>query len=408
MLYIPQKMLAFAISTSALTSPLFAQAASTLTEAMQASKTQLHWRTRVEQVDQDGLAEKATASTIKTRITYTSGTYQGFGYTLEMEDVSNLGEVDYSDGLVNRGTPIIADPEVTEINQSALSYTYKTTTAKYGRQRIVLDNQRFVGGVGFRQDEQTFDGFTVTSKPVPALSLFYGYITDVNRIFGEAKAVPGKPNGDHNHESHLLNAKYDFPFGSLIGYGYLLEDKSIVDWSSDTMGLRWQGKAGAYLTYNLEYASQKNSGDSTLDYNADYNLVEIIGSLPIGKSKLNLTGAMEILGSDNGKQGFQTYLATLHIFQGWADKFLVTPVGGMNDAYAAINYVHPKFTLGTVYHTYSQNEGDFDYGDELGFVAEIKVGPTILTLKYADFSSRDEIAGYPDTSKLWLTAAVTF
>lgn len=397
-----KKILALTVS-AAISAPAYAQEAASITEAIKAGKTQLHLRFRYEDVDEDTL-EDAAATTLKTRLTFTSGTYQGFGFTLEMEDVSELGKQDYSDGVTNRGTAVIVDPEVTEVNQSFISYTRGATTAKYGRQRIILDNQRFVGGVGWRQDEQTFDGFTVASKPVEGLSLFYGYVTDVNRIFAEEQ--------DHNHETHLLNAKYDTALGSVIGYGYLLENKSNQGLSSDTFGLRWQGKAGTYVSYNLEYAQQKDAAENPADFSTDYKLAEINGSIPVASNKINLAAGYEVLGSDDGDVAFATSLATLHAFQGWADKFLTTPATGIEDTYFSIGTVIKTVTLSLVYHTYSADEGDLDYGKEFGFSADTKVGPVGITLKYADYSADADTptaVGFThEAKKLWLMAAVTF
>lgn len=399
-----KKILAIAVSTVTASTPAFAQEATSITDALKAGKAQLHLRFRYENVDEESLGD-AAATTLKTRLTYTSGTYEGFGLTLEMDDTTEIGKKDYSDGVIDRGTAVIADPEVTEVNQSFISYTKGETTAKYGRQRIILDNQRFVGGVGWRQDEQTYDAFTVTSKPVANLSLFYGYITDVNRVFAEAM--------DHNHETHLINAKFDTSVGSLIGYSYLLENKTIQSLSSNTFGARWQGKAGNYFAYNLEYAQQKDAGENAIDYSTSYVLAEINGSIPVSTSKINLGIGHEILGSDDGRIAFATPLATLHAFQGWADKFLATPAAGIEDSYFSVGTTIKSFNLSTVYHTYSANEGSVDYGSEWGFLVETKAGPVGLTFKYADYSADAEtpVAGVGftrDTKKFWLMAAVTF
>src|SRR3546814_12023345 len=45
----------------------------------------------------------------------------------------------------------------------------------------------------------------------------------------------------------------------------------------------------------------------------------------------SLNGNYEVLGSDAGVFAFQTPLATLHKFQGWADLFLTTPSAGVRD-----------------------------------------------------------------------------
>ncbi len=52
--------------------------------------------------------------------------------------------------------------------------------------------------------------------------------------------------------------------------------------------------------------------------------VKGIGTLGVG---------YELLGSDDGVAAFQTPLATLHKFNGFADQFLVTPAGGLQDIY---------------------------------------------------------------------------
>ena len=380
-----------------------AEDSSSIAEALKAGKTKLHFRLRYEDVTQDSATPgaddlEADALTLKTRLTYTSGTYNGLGLTLEMDDTTAITDEDYTNGVTPvPGSAVIADPEVTEINQAYLSYTYGATTGKWGRQRINLDNQRFVGGVGWRQDEQTYSGLSLASKPVEGLSLFYGYITEVNRIFAEA--------GDHNHDTHLLNASYQTPFGKIVGYGYLIDNDTALNLSSDTFGVRWEGKAGDIFKYNLEFASQSEAGDNPNDYSADYSLAEVMTGIPIGKKKLNLKLGYELLGSDDGNAAFTTSLATLHKFQGWTDKFLGTPATGIEDIYFSVGSKFGPVNATVVYHDYKADEGDLDYGDEIGFVLKTKFKGIGYLLKYSSYGADDFAT---DTDKLWLQAAATF
>lgn len=391
-----KKLLVCAIISASAATGANAEDSSSVAEALKAGSVKLHLRPRYESVEQDG-AEDATAFTVKTRLTYTSGTYEGFGFTLEMDDTTAFFEDDYSDGVTNRGTAVIADPEVTEVNESYISYAKGMFTGKYGRQRIILDNQRFVGGVGWRQDEQTYDGFSATLKPAEKVSVFAAYITQANRIFAEA--------ADHNMETVLLNASYSLDMVKLIGYGYLIDNKTALALSSDTFGMRAQFTFSPMFSANLEYATQSEAGDSPKDYSADYMLVEGGVNVPISDNKLALKLGYEVLGSDDGVAAFTTPLATLHAFQGWTDKFLATPDTGIEDTYVSAGTKLGPVNATVVYHTLSSNEGDIDYGDEIGFVLGGKVGDVGLTLKYADYSADEYLT---DTTKLWLMAAMTF
>lgn len=372
-------------------------AQSGIAEALQSGDTKLHLRTRFEDVDQDGV-EGSSAFTQKTRLTYSSGSYEGFSVLLEMDDTTAITDVDYNDGTgINPGTAVIADPEGTEINQSYLAYQAGATQVKYGRQRILLDNQRFVGGVGWRQNEQTYDGLSVSSKAVDQFELFYAYVHNVNRIFGESVA-----GGDHKHQSHLLNGKYTgLSAGTLVAYAYLLDNETAAALASDTVGLRWQGTLSDTFSYNLEYASQSEAGDNPNSYSASYLMAEGLAKVEGFSVKLGY----EVLGSDDGIAAFTTPLATLHAFQGWTDKFLATPATGVEDLYLSVGRPVGPVNLTLVYHDLSANEGDSSYGSELGLVAGTKVGPVGLTLKYADYSADDFAT---DTRKLWLMAAATF
>lgn len=375
------------------------QAQSDLAQALSEGSVDLSFRLRYEDVNWEGLAN-ADAFTLRSRLTYTSGSLNGFGMKLEMDDVTELAKVDYrtaENDTAYPGTVIIPDPEGTEVNQAFVSYTGGTTLVKLGRQRILLDNQRFVGGVGWRQNEQTYDALSVTGQPLADTDFFYAYVDNVNRIFGEQN-----PIGDHRQSTHLLNAKYSgLSVGNLTGYAYLIDNESAPALSSDTFGARWLGKVNEQLSYTLEYATQSDAGDNPISYSADYWLAEAAGSL----GAVNLKVGYEVLGSDDGVAGFATPLATLHAFQGWTDRFLSTPANGINDLYASVGGQLSGVNLSLAYHDLSADEGDMSYGQEIGFSAAKKIGAFKLLLKYANYQADDFGS---DTRKLWLMAEADF
>src|SRR5574340_1234826 len=178
-------------SIAALSALLFAQgalAADTLTDALTGGKASGNLQYRYEDVRNGAAAANtATAHTVRLRLGYETATFNGFGAMVEAESVKDLGNKKYN-GLnpVNGTYAVIADPEATEINPAYLSYSgIANTTVKWGRQRIKLDNDRFIGNVGWRQNEQTFDAFTLVNKSLPNTTITAGYITNVNRIIGD-------------------------------------------------------------------------------------------------------------------------------------------------------------------------------------------------------------------------------
>lgn len=383
-------LLAAAIAT---TVSLPAFSAETVTEALKEGDVSLSFRTRFEEVDVDG-SDTVDLTSIKTRLTYKTAAYNGVSALIEMDDVTHIS--DFEGG--------VGDPEGTEVNQAYLQYVFGDITFKYGRQRILLDNQRFVGGVGFRQNEQTYDGFSITNTSLADTTVFLANINNVNRIFGE-----DSPIGDHENDTYLLNTKYTgFSAGTLSAYAYLIDNENATHFSTDTYGVRFAGKAGDF-GYAAEYASQSDAADNAASYDADYILAE--GSYTLGS--VTLKAGYELLGADGADGQFITPLATLHKFQGWNDKFLGggtgNITGGIEDIYASAGTTVGGVKVSVVYHQLGSDDstasGMDDLGSEYGFVAAKKFGALGLSLKYSSYNADDFSV---DTEKLWLTAEAKF
>ncbi|MEN0036172.1 MAG: alginate export family protein [Cellvibrio sp.] len=390
--------------------------AKTFTESIQqGSVIKVNFRTRYEDVSEDiidatgkKIGEKeADAWTTRSRLSYQSGAWNGFGFTAEMDNVSEMtNDVDYrtaANDPKNINSAVIADPTGTEINQGFISYTTFNNQIKYGRQRLILDNSRFIGNVGWRQNEQTYDGVSFTNKAIRYTNFTYAYIKNVNRIFGEDNAALG----DLNMNSHVLNASYTgFDAGKLIGYSYLLDVENPIaqfGLSSDTYGVRWQGVVGEAFVYNLEYATQKDAGLNAA-YDADYLLAE--GTYTISRFAIGL--GYEVLGSDHGAYGFATPLATLHAFNGWADKFLTTPKDGLEDKYLNLGVTFAGAQALVSYHKYDADFGGADYGDEINLSLSKKTGAVVWTAKYAQYAMGDAATKVTDTDKFWVMADWNF
>jgi len=383
------KLSALAIAIASSTSAFAAAPAASLEEAFTDGDASLSFRYRYEFVDQDGLDKESHSSTLKTRLNYKTKQYQNATAFVEFD---NTTEVISGYSFKDPGKPVVADPKYTEVNQAYLDYAAPADTlVRYGRQRILLDNQRFVGGVGWRQNEQTYDAFTLVNKSLPDTTIALTNITNVNDIFG---------NNLNGEDHQLVNIKnQSLSFGTISAYAYLLDEYKGVD---DTYGLRFSGSAdldSLSLLYTAEYATQE-AGDAE----ADYYVAELGAKVAGVTAKLGY----EVLGSDDGNYGFQTPLGTNHKFNGWADKFLSTPADGLEDTYLSVStkLAGPKIAL--IYHTFDANEGGTDYGDEIDLAISQNFAERYnVLLKGASYSQGD--AGTPaDTTKVWLQLSAKF
>jgi hypothetical protein len=386
-----------------------------LPDAIAKGKFNLNVRLRYEFVDQDGVAaitKDSNAPTIRTRFGYTSAPLYGFQGMLEGENIAVLGpEHNYNAAGSNgeNDRPVVADPPTTELNQAWIAYSYTNlATVKAGRQRIALDNHRFIGDVGWRQNMQTFDAAGLELKPVKDLSFYYGYLWEVNRVFGDVgfppPPSPAANNCDFESDSHLLNVSYSgWKYGRFVGYAYLLDlglDNGAVtqnDNSCATYGGYFAGSAPVTeklaLGYRAEFAWQTDYADSTQDYATEYYNLELSGTV----KPFALGVGYEVLGSDsNGnapgtRVGFRTPLATLHAFNGWADVFLNTPADGLCDLYAFAQVTLPwQIPLRFVYHKYDAESGSDDFGQEFNVIASKKFGKHWTgLLKYAFYDGDD-------------------
>jgi len=417
-----KKLTALTVMATGLSSfafaPTTAQAEDAFMEALTGGKVSFSARARYEAVD-DGnpLTKDADAYTLRTTLGYKTGAFHGFSGFVEFEDVSHLGSDKFNAAGTNGepGYAIVADPEGTEVNQAYLAYNAFDTTFKFGRQIITYREapfHRYIGTVGWRQNWQTFDAFSIVNKSLPNTTLSYAYLDEVHTIFGEDKTDPAAliNDGDTAMDSHLFNIQYTgLPIGALEGYAYLLDYEDSADdsaFSRATYGLRLAGaqpvNEAFKVVYTAEYATQDDYADGEMDQQ-DYYLLELGGKYKGWLLKLS----HEVQEGD-GTYSFRTPLGTNHAFQGWADKFLATPVQGLEDTYVTLVGDVFGAKLVAQYHNFETDEDSLDAGDEFDIMLQktFKQHYT-LGVKYADYNADDEFGG-TDTEKFWLWGEVKF
>jgi hypothetical protein len=395
------------MAVSAVSMPL--QADQSLVELFEDGKFAYSLRYRLEGVDQDGFDEDALASTMRMRMNFKGGGETGFGFFVEGDLVLEIGADDYNAGGGNtpdRGEyPVIADPDGEDLNQAYFDWRSQGgTLLRAGRQRIIMDNARFVGNVGWRQNEQTYDGVYVQHK-AGGFDLQATWIDQVNRIFGNDVDA-----GEHNNNTWLLNASKTWKnYGKLAAYYYDIENKDAAAFSTSTVGMRYTNKhanENFTLAYSADLAHQSDANNAPVDYSANYYRFD----LSLGSKLFSPYLGYEVLTGDADKSGtaFRTPLATLHAFNGWADKFLGTPDAGLKDLFVGVKGSVAGWNWNVVYHDFKAEDGDADFGEEL----DASVGRSFakqygLLFKVAHFDG-DTGSSYADTTKFWIQATASF
>lgn len=363
--------------------------------------------------------ETANANTARLRLGVLSPIFYDFQAYGEYEGNYAMQE-DYNSTVNGHKThSTIVDPDRSELNQFWLSYKgLADTLFKVGRQRIKLDDDRFIGNVGWRQMESTYDSILIThnNQTLFGLTVNAGYLDHTQTIAGKTEDM----------NSPILNLNYKTDWGNLIGYGYWLDytEKENYQKSSQTYGLRFDGKSPQFFNavsaiYTVEWSTQADYGNNSNHYSVDrYNMMA-------GATAYNFTvsGAIEQLnGIGKGKnwakdkydaKAFQTPLGTNHAFQGWADLFLITPADGIRDVFATASYkmMNDSLIFTGMYHEFMDDTGGIDYGTEWDFSILKKFGKHYsLLAKYANFNSDNPktLTSLTDTQKIWLQANVTF
>lgn len=352
-----------------------------------------------EYASQMGL-KQSDALTLRTRVGYQTPSYAGFYGLGAFENTWSLDPRNYGNfpAPFNNGHAVIPDARNNQLNQLLLGFNGFNSNVTAGRQEINLDNQRFVGVSDWRQNETTYDAIRVQTTMLENFWLSYTYNWNVNRIYGEYA-----PTSILNHfpsSNQFINIHYTgLPeLGTFGGYLYHLNlgpgataarttAAGTQTLSSDTVGVfldgRYKFNQDWSAVYRLEYASQANNGASGPGVAFSENYWRATAGAAYQKYEAGFT--FENLGG-NGKQGFQTPLATLHPYDGWANDFLTTPAAGLRDYYGYFKASLPgAIDLEAQLHYFTAEHTDTTYGREADIMLSHKINENWTILGEAAF-----------------------
>jgi hypothetical protein len=363
--------------------------AQTIFEALADGTPLADLRLRYEAIELTTKAKAASAATLRARLGYQTGLYAGFQGLAEIDVVQHFGPKHFNDtinGLTSY--PAIPDPDLVALNRLQLGYALHLARngdapadlkLTLGRQRIVYGDARFIGNAGWRQHEQTYDAISLSDSSLPDTILSYAYVMRVNRVFG-----PRSPNADFDSHSQFFNAVYSgVPHAKLEAYAYLLDLRQAPLLSTATYGMRAETAldlgSGVAANANAAFARQQDYARNPLHVGLSYYLAEA------GLAYAKFSGLLgyEVL-QGNGVIGFQTPLASLHLFQGWAETFVNDPPNGVRDFYAKGNYALPappfltRLGASLAYHDFSAEHVGTHYGSEWDAQLEAQAGPALI------------------------------
>jgi hypothetical protein len=373
------------------------------------------FRARLETAD---IAEQhAHALTVKARITATQTFKNDFLASLEFDHIASLSADKHSNGVDQTNYPTIADPKGTEINQAKVQTDWLDSTITLGRQEIVFDGQRFIGDLGFRQNDQTYDALRVDTQVLSGSKLSLAYIHNVNRIFGnnaEKKLSvkdtrfaalngirPSSLLGNHHLDAFVYRLNInEWDHVELTSYGMLIHNYDAADLSNRTIGLesQFRKKYGHFKTkaaVDLAFQKQQHKKTDWIAYR------KISASIAFRKIQLGLRH--EKLSERSGVS-FITPLATLHKFQGWTDQFLTTPSIGLVDNSISLEWQSRPWAIDIRHHQFTSDKHHIDIGKELNI--DLIYQPTReheLKLRIADFNpATGQIIKTNDVRKFFL------
>jgi hypothetical protein len=351
-----------------------------------------------EYVDEDNNGrDEAHGVITRTRLNYLTGEYKGFSAFVQAQYVGPIND-HFSPKDPEYDT--INDPEEFRFHQVYLAYSGYDSTAQFGSQEILLDNQRFIGNVGWRLNAQSFNAASVANHSISNITLYYAYADSINRIDGDT---------DHDRQYHLFNAEWQAcESSSVAAFAYLQRNDGSGSLDQlDTYGARLWG-ASDIVRHEVMIALQRDAYYGSIFGEFDFDGFEMGG------------GIEYISGGNDGGERFRTLDGTGHKFNGWADQFLGTGgglEGGLIDFYGQISaMVFEDLKLMGVYHyfnTADETDGGFDgdYGQEVDLLAKYPICPNFDVLaKLAYYKQGDDTADNftEDKTVFWLRGELRF
>ena len=371
----------------------------------------LELRPRYNRIDESNKPERTEGYTYRAVAGWRPAPWNGLRLTAEAIHTGHIGPKEFNDDGALFSTspyPLLPDPRYTGVNQAHVEYTgIEGLRLRAGRQRVRMDNQRWVSDNDFRQIPQLFDGVEVRATPLP----------DTELLASRFWRVRGTSGTTSDLKLTLVHAAWNpFPGHSIGAYAYFHDQPAngaftgFANSSYRVAGGRVEGafQGGALeFPYVLEAAQQRPyaGGDARIDVR-----YWRVGG---GATWKDLTARYdeEAKGSNRGRYGLQMPLTDFYAFNGWTLHFFNTPFQGLRDRWLTLRarlYAPLDLVFYAEGHRFRSDFGNLDFGKETDAgLSWSLTGGVAVRVQHARYEpGSGQVA--PSIHKTWVTISYTY
>jgi hypothetical protein len=378
-----------------------------LAEAFAAGTPLVELRPRYNHIEESDKPETARGMTLRAIAGWRTAPWHGVRLTVEAIHAGAVGTRRFNDDpafLATSPYPLLPDPRHTGVNQAHLELQpLEEVRLRLGRQRVIVDDGRWVSDNDFRQVPQLFDGGRVTYTGIADTALTAAHFGRVRSTSGASQAL---------RLSVLHAARSPRPGLALAAYGYFHDQArngaftGFADSSYRVHGVRARGALAAGDGLDIEYLAEAARQRAFAGGDARIDAAYWRAGLGLAGPRWNLRVDHETKGSNQGRYGVQMPLTDFYAFNGWSLRFFNTPSIGLRDLWATLRLVQASFTLYAEAHRFRSDFGGVDLGREVDVGLTYELRPdTIVRLQHADYRPGTE---GPRIRKSWLTLTWSF
>lgn len=286
----------------------------------------------------------------------------------------------------------------------------ETTSFKVGRQPLVYDDQRILGGLDWAQQARTHDvGVFKFNKAGYSVDAGYSLNTTGDNIYDNSAT-----NFSYREMAFIhANKKFGNLNISLLAlsntFQISTENKSTLLTAGTHLGYSIGGltlKANGYIQNGY-----RNVGGLDVTVDGAF-LASIDGKYKISDKLTAGLGYEIISGKEDDSAAFFPLYGTNHLFNGLMDRFYVGNhgnAGGLKDAYASVSTKLSGAAISLTGHAFSeQSQGKDDLGTEIDLTIAKGFKGFKVVGGYSQFFEPDSVVGAKDTQNwAWLMLIIS-